>query len=79
MDKMASEVLESQNSNDRQIKDGSDGGLPLGVLALGTAEDKRKVMTMHSMTAAETVSMTAAEPGMIEGCDDGASVPTIVG
>jgi hypothetical protein len=39
MDKMASEVLESQNSNDRQIKDGSDGGLPLGVLALGTAED----------------------------------------
>jgi hypothetical protein len=39
MDKMASEVLESQNSNDRQIKDGYDGGLPLGVLALGTAED----------------------------------------
>jgi hypothetical protein len=32
---------------------------------------------MVSMTAAETVSMTAAELGIIEGCDDGASVPTM--
>jgi hypothetical protein len=30
-----------------------------------------------SMTAAETVSMTAAELGIIEGCDDGALVPTM--
>jgi hypothetical protein len=32
---------------------------------------------MISMTAAETVSMTAAELGIVEGCDDGASVPTM--
>jgi hypothetical protein len=32
---------------------------------------------MVLMTAAETVSMTAAEVGIIEGCDDGAPVPTI--
>jgi hypothetical protein len=31
------------------------------------------------MTAAETVSMTAAELGIIEGCDDEAPVPAIVG
>jgi hypothetical protein len=30
-----------------------------------------------SMTADETVSMTAAELGIIEGCDAGASVPTL--
>jgi hypothetical protein len=29
------------------------------------------------MTAAETVSMTATELGIIEGCDDGAPVPTM--
>jgi hypothetical protein len=34
-------------------------------------------MMMVVMTAAETVSMTAAELGIIEGCDDGASVPTM--
>jgi hypothetical protein len=34
---------------------------------------------MRLMTAGETVSMTAAELGIIEGCDDGVSVPTIVG
>ena len=34
-------------------------------------------MMTVSMTAAETVSMTAAELGIIEGCDDGASVPTM--
>jgi hypothetical protein len=32
---------------------------------------------MVLMTAAEAVSMTAAGLGMIEGCDDGASVPTM--
>jgi hypothetical protein len=32
---------------------------------------------MDLMTAAETVSMTAAELGIIEGCDDGAPVPTM--
>jgi hypothetical protein len=32
---------------------------------------------MVSMMAAETVSMTAAELGIIEGCDDGASVRTM--
>jgi hypothetical protein len=32
---------------------------------------------MVLMTAAETVSMTAAELGIIEGCDDGASVLTM--
>jgi hypothetical protein len=32
---------------------------------------------MVLMTAAETLSMTAAELGIIEGCDDGTSVPTM--
>jgi hypothetical protein len=32
---------------------------------------------MVLMKAAETVSMMAAELGIIEGCDDGASVPTM--
>jgi hypothetical protein len=36
-------------------------------------------MTMRLVTAAETVSMTAAELGIIEGCHDGVPVPTIVG
>jgi hypothetical protein len=34
-------------------------------------------MMMVLMTAAETVSMTAAELGIIEGCDDKALVPTM--
>jgi hypothetical protein len=32
---------------------------------------------MVFMTAAETVLMTAAELGIIKGCDDGALVPTM--
>jgi hypothetical protein len=34
-------------------------------------------MMMVLMMAAETVSMTAAELGIIEGCDVGALVPTM--
>jgi hypothetical protein len=34
-------------------------------------------MVMVLMTTAEKVSMMAAQLGMIEGCDDGSSLPTM--